>query len=77
MKLLSDYRRDLVAQRTRIASQLRWRLHELDPDLVVPPRGFRRTCVVDQLDQELRRFEGVVARLARSLPRPQRTDQNP
>jgi transposase len=67
VKLLSDYRRDLVAQRTRIASQLRWRLHELDSDLVVPPRGFRRTCVVDQLDQELRRFEGVVARLARSL----------
>jgi transposase len=33
VKLLSDRRHDLVVQRTRIAAQIRWYLHELDPDL--------------------------------------------
>jgi transposase len=67
VKLLSDHRRDLVVQRTRIASQIRWYLHELDPDLVVPSRGLRRLCVVAELIVELDRFDGVVARLARNL----------
>lgn len=39
VKLLSDYRRDLVVQRTRIAAQVRWHLHELDPDLEGPRVG--------------------------------------
>jgi transposase len=67
VKLLSDHRRDLVVQRTRIASQIRWHLHELDPDLVIPSRGLRRHCVVAELLVELDRFDGVVARLARNL----------
>lgn len=67
VKLLSDHRRDLVGQRTKIACQVRWYLHELDPDLVVPSRGLRRRCVVENLMDELRRFESVVARLATSL----------
>lgn len=67
VKLLSDHRHDLVVQRTRIASQIRWHLHELDPDLVIPSRGLRRHCVVAHLRAELDRFEGVVARLARNL----------
>ena len=67
VKLLSDHRRDLVVQRTRIASQVRWYLHELDPDLVIPSRGLRRHCVVAELLAELDRFDGVVARLARQL----------
>lgn len=67
VKLLSDHRRDLVVQRTRIAAQVRWHLHELDPDLDVPSRGLRRHCVVDELLEALDRFEGVVARLARTL----------
>jgi transposase len=33
VKLLVDYRRDLVRQRTRVANRLRWHLHELDPAL--------------------------------------------
>jgi hypothetical protein len=37
---------DLVVQRTRIASQVRWHLHELDPDLAIPSRGLKRHCVV-------------------------------
>ncbi|NYI77110.1 IS110 family transposase [Nocardioides panzhihuensis] len=67
VKLLSDHRRDLVVQRTRIAAQVRWHLHELDPDLQVPSRGLRRQCVVAELLEEMDRFEGVVARLARGL----------
>lgn len=67
VKLLSDHRRDLVVQRTRIASQVRWYLHELDPDLVVPARGLRRHCVVARLRDELVAFDGVVARIAGKL----------
>lgn len=67
VKLLSDHRRDLVVQRTRIASQVRWHLHELDPDLQVPSRGLRRQQLVNELLAELSRFDGVVARLAREL----------
>lgn len=67
VKLLSDHRHDLVVQRTRIASQIRWYLHELDPDLVIPSRGLKRHCVVAKLREELDRFDGVVARLARNL----------
>jgi transposase len=36
VKLLVDYRRDLVRQRTRVANRLRWHLHELDPALQTP-----------------------------------------
>ncbi|WUK70653.1 transposase [Kribbella sp. NBC_00359] len=67
VKLLSDHRHDLVGQRTRIASQIRWYLHELDPDLQIPSRGLKRHGVVAELLVELDRFDGVVARLARSL----------
>jgi transposase len=67
VKLLSDHRRDLVMQRTRACSQLRWHLHELDPDLPVPTRSLRqantRARVQDFLDSQV----GVVARLARTL----------
>ena len=67
VKLLSDHRRDLVVQRTRIAAQVRWHLHELDPDLLIPSRGLRRQNVARELLRELDRFDGVVARLARRL----------
>ena len=53
VKLLSDHRRDLVNQRTRIAAQVRWHLHELDPALEIPSRGLRRKTVVAQLQQRL------------------------
>jgi len=65
VKLLSDHRHDLVVQRSRIAQQVRWHLHELDPDLMIPSRGLRRQKVVRELLVELERFDGVVARLAR------------
>jgi transposase len=65
VRLLVDHRRDLVAERTRIQSRLRWHLHELDPTLAVPSRGLRRFCILDALADKLRDRGGVVARLAR------------
>jgi transposase len=67
VKLLSDHRHDLVVQRTRIAAQVRWHLHELDPDLQVPSRGLRRQRLVRELLVELDHRDGVVARIARAL----------
>lgn len=67
VKLLSDHRHDLVVRCTRIDSQVRWYLHELDPDLVIHFRGLKRHCVVVALFEALERFDGVVARLARNL----------
>ena len=67
VKLLVDYRRDLVAQRTRVQNRLRWHLHELDPSLHVPSRGLRRYCVIDDLLDRLADLPGVVARLTRAL----------
>ena len=67
VKLLVDYRRDLVRQRTRVANRLRWHLHELDPALQVPSRGLRRYKVLEELAIRLAGVEGTVARLARRL----------
>ena len=36
LRLLIDHREDLVAERTRIISRLRWHLHELDPGWLPP-----------------------------------------
>jgi hypothetical protein len=57
VKLLVDHRRDLVGERTRIQSRLRWHLHELDPTLRVPSSGLRRFCVLDTLAEQLAGFE--------------------
>ena len=67
VKLLSDHRRDLVMQRTRIAAQVRWHLHEIDPDLQVPSRGLRHQRVLRGLLTQVDDFQGIVARLTRGL----------
>jgi transposase len=53
VKLLSDYRRDLVRQRTQLCNKIRWFLHELNPSLEVPSRGLRRRCVITRVEAEL------------------------
>jgi transposase len=65
VRLLVDHRRDLVAERTRIQSRLRWHLHGLDPALIVPSRGLRRFCMLDALVETLVGHRGVLTRLAR------------
>lgn len=67
VKLLSDHRRDLVMQRTRACCQLRWHLHELDPDLPVPTRSLRQANTRARITDFLDTHDGIVARLARSL----------
>src|SRR4029453_16792899 len=67
VKLLVDYRRDLVRQRTRVANRLRWHLHELDPALQVPSRGLRRYKVIEGRAAGRADLEGMVAGLARRL----------
>jgi transposase len=64
VKLLAAHRADLVKQRTRVASRLRWYLHEIDPDLQVPARGLRHRRHVQQVRTALQGVSGVVARLA-------------
>src|ERR1019366_542122 len=40
IRLLVDHRDRLVATRTRLINDLRWNLHDLWPELEIPPRGF-------------------------------------
>jgi transposase len=56
VRLLVDHREDLVQERTRIISRLRWHLHELDLDGEPPARTLNRA--------------GSLARLAARLERP-------
>jgi transposase len=67
VRLLVDHREDLVAERTRAISRLRWHLHELDSGLDPAPRSLDRVSNYNKLEQHLEGFDGVVARLARTL----------
>jgi transposase len=67
VRLLTDHRDDLVAERTRVQQRLRWHLHELDPGWEVPARGLDRGRVLDQVQTGLAGRDGVVAELAREL----------
>jgi transposase len=67
VRLLVDHREDLVAERTRVQSRLRWHLHELDPGWEIPARGLDRGSVLDAVQAGLAGRRGVVAELAREL----------
>jgi transposase len=67
LRLLVDHREDLVRERTRVQSRLRWHLHELFPGLEIPPKALRRQHVLDGLDERLRGVTGTVAAIAREL----------
>lgn len=58
IRLLSDHRGDLVAERTRMQSRLRWHLLELCPDLEqsLKPRSLDRARQLDRIDRRLRRM---------------------
>lgn len=59
---LVDHREDLVAERTRIISRLRWHLHELDPAWR-PPTKLDRTSAFDKIGVHVATFSGLVADL--------------
>jgi transposase len=67
IRLLVDHREDLVAERTRIISRLRWHLHELDPSVEPKARSLSHVRNLDKLLIRLADSEGTVARLAREL----------
>ena len=68
LKLLVDYRDDLVDQRRRTQQRLRWHLHQLDPTYEVPLRRLDRVSHLDRVGSWLaRREQELQARLAREL----------
>jgi transposase len=67
VRLLSDHREALVAERTRVINRLRWHLHELDPGWEPGPRSLDRPSTFDKVERRLAGTDGLVARLARAL----------
>jgi transposase len=54
--LLLDHREDLVAERTRIQSRLRWLLHDIDPCLEIRERSLDQPSTLKRLSARLRRM---------------------
>ena len=67
LRLLADHRDDLVAERTRIQSRLRWHLHDLALDLAVPAKALDRACWLARLEEALAELDGVQPGIAREL----------
>jgi transposase len=68
IRLLSDHRKDLVAERTRVQNRLRWHLLELCGDLEQSLRrgALERPQQLDRIDRRLRRLPaGARVRVAR------------
>ena len=67
LRLLTDHRDDLVAERTRAINRLRWHLHELDPDWDPGPRTLTRHKTITAVTARLAGLDGLVVRLAAGL----------
>jgi transposase len=67
LRLLADHRDDLVADRTRMISRLRWHLHELDPSWDPAPRSLTSRKNLSAVADRLAPMGGLVARLAADL----------
>jgi transposase len=67
LRLLTDHREDLVAERTRAINRLRWHLHELDPGWDPQPRSLIRRKHLEAATARLAQMEGMVARIAADL----------
>lgn len=67
VKLLVDHRDDLVTERTRMQSRLRWHLHELMPEHHIAPKALRRFSVLADLEERLADHSGPVAEIAVEL----------
>ena len=69
VKLLSDYRRDLVTQRKRVVNRLCWHLHELDPPCRSRPAGCAATASSTPAPSAVTLGRGWLPWLARQLLR--------
>ncbi len=69
IKMLSDHRGALVAERTRHQNRLRDLLHQLDPDLAaaIPPGGLTRISRLAQIIDAYRHRTGVEAEIVVDL----------
>ena len=67
VRLLVDHRDDLVAERTRLQSRIRWHLHEIAPDLEIPARGLKLQHVVERVGARLASIDGLIATITREL----------
>jgi transposase len=67
VRLLVDHRDDLVAERTRLQSRIRWHLHEIAPDLEIPARGLKLQHVVERIAARLASIDGLIATITREL----------
>lgn len=66
LKLLTDRRDVLVAQRTSAINRLRWHVHELDPERDPKPRSLDAVKHQQVLRAWLENMAGVVAEMARA-----------
>lgn len=57
IRLLVDYRDQLVSERSVLQQRIRWHLHELCPDLQVPPRALDRGPWPGKVARRLRKLE--------------------
>jgi transposase len=70
LKLLSDHRDNLVADRTDSQRRLRWHLHDLWPDYEIPTAALDRTIWLDKTSRRLARAEQTArVRVSRDLIR--------
>jgi transposase len=53
IRLLVDHREDLVVERTRLQSRIRWHLHEIAPELDLPRRSLRTRRTVERVAKML------------------------
>jgi transposase len=67
LRLLTDHREDLVAERTRAVNRLRWHLHELDPCWDPGPRSLASRTGIAAVTARLASTGGMVARIAAGL----------
>jgi transposase len=67
LRLLVDRREDLVAERTRSISRLRWHVHELAPGFPLPTRALTRRPSWAKLEALLAQHQGLVAELAAEM----------
>jgi transposase len=68
IRLLCDHREDLVQERGRIQQRLRWHVHELEPELELPPGCLDRDIWLDRLGRRLEQGEQTVqVRICREL----------
>jgi len=64
IRLLADHREDLVGERTRIQNRLRWHLHDLEPELEIPPGALDRFRWLDRLQALLQACTGQGVQVA-------------